>query len=111
MSMNAAEQLRHLLMDALPDAAVHIDVPAEAAGHWWIDARRGMQTIAVEWRPEQGFGVHFGPGGYGEGPDVVLQDVNETAERVVRFLRAPDVTDEALAAGESVAAGLSFQRR
>lgn len=87
--MNAAEELSTAISRALPDAAVSIDAPADAGGNWWIDVTRGDRTATVEWRPKQGFGVGLGPGGYGEGPEVVVPNVDTAARRVVDYLR-PD---------------------
>lgn len=90
MAMNAAEELSRQIRETLVDASVEIDAPTHGSGYWWIDARRGNLKAAIEWRPNQGFGVGFGAGGYGEGPDIVVSSVEEAAERVLQFLRSDD---------------------
>ena len=86
MDMNTAEELARAIRRALPDAVVSIDAPAKDSGHWWIDVRRGQLTATIEWRPKQGFGVGLGPGGYGEGPDVVVSTVDAAVGHVVEYL-------------------------
>lgn len=61
-----------------------------------FDAVRGDRKITIEWRPKQGFGVSFGAGGYGEGPEFVLTSVDDAADRIFRFLQSanePDSSD------------------
>ena len=84
--MNSAEELSDAIHRELADASVSIDRPEHAQGYWWIDVMRGDRKATVEWRPEQGFGVGLGPGGYGEGPDIVVSTVDEAARRVVDYL-------------------------
>jgi hypothetical protein len=86
MVMNAAEELSKAISRALPDASVTIDPPTHDSGYWWIDVERGQRKATVEWRPKQGFGVGLGPGGYGEGPDVVVSSVDAATRQVVDYL-------------------------
>lgn len=86
MAMNAAEELSNAINRALPDAVVSIDAPPRDNGFWWIDVKRGDRKATIEWRPKQGFGVGFGSGGYGEGPDLVVPTVDAAAAHVLEFL-------------------------
>jgi hypothetical protein len=86
MAMNAAEELSNAINRALPDAVVSIDAPTHDSGHWWIDVARGQRRATIEWRPKQGFGVGLGPGGYGEGPDLVVSTVDAAVAHVVDHL-------------------------
>lgn len=86
MAINAAEELSTAIGRALPDACVIIDAPTHESGHWWIDITRGDRKATVEWRPKQGFGVGLGPGGYGEGPDIVDSTVDAATRHVVNYL-------------------------
>jgi hypothetical protein len=90
MAMNAVEELSLRVQKAFPDASVEVDAPTHDTGHWWLDAKRGNRKITVEWRPKQGFGLGFGPGGYGEGPDLVVSSVDDATERILGFLRSTD---------------------
>ena len=84
--MNAAEQLSIAISRELPDAVVSIDAPAHETGHWWIDVTYQRRNATIEWRPKQGFGVGLGPGGYGEGPDLVVPTVDAAASHVTAYL-------------------------
>jgi len=93
--MNAAEELSNAISRALPDASVTIDPPTQETGYWWVDVQRGDRKATVEWRPKQGFGVGFGPGQYGEGPDEVVSSVDAATRRIVDYLsdRVPAALD------------------
>lgn len=55
-------------------------------GHWWIDLR-GRRHLAVEWRPERGFGLSDRPAShYGEGPSEVFVSPDRAARRVAQLL-------------------------
>jgi hypothetical protein len=86
MALNAAEELSTAISRALPDATVTIDAPAHETGQWWIDITREDQKATVEWRPKHGFGVGLGPGGYGEGPDIVVPTVDAAVRQVLEYL-------------------------
>lgn len=86
MAMNAAEELSNAISRALPDASVTIDAPTHESGYWWIDVERGDRKATVEWRPKQGFGVGLAPGGYGEGPDVVVSSVDAATRQIVDYM-------------------------
>jgi hypothetical protein len=99
MNANAAEELSTTIRRRLPDASVTIDAPAHERGHWWIDVTRGDLRASVEWRPERGFGVGLGPGGYGEGPDVIVPTVDAAARHVVEYLLSGSDERTAVVAG------------
>jgi hypothetical protein len=86
MAMNAAEDLSTAISRALPDAAVTIDPPAHDSGQWWIDVTRGDRKATIEWRPKQGFGIGFGVGGYGEGPDLIVSTIDAAVSHVVEYV-------------------------
>lgn len=80
------EQLRAELQRRLADAYIRIDAPGSAEGTWWVDVEHQGHSASVEWRPKVGFGVAGPHGGYGEGPDVVIQDAAAAADHVCRLL-------------------------
>lgn len=80
------EQLQAELQRRLTDASIRVDAPSSPEGTWWVDVERQGHTASVEWRPRVGFGVAGPDGGYGEGPDVVVDDAATAADHVVRLL-------------------------
>ncbi len=70
--------------------------PKSADGHWWLDATLEGHRISIEWSPRHGFGVSaVNDGrsiGYGEGHDETYETLEETADRVIRLLRAKEDT-------------------
>jgi len=82
----AIEQLRGELVSRIGDAVISVDAPSTITGSWWLDVTHSGHTATVEYRPNQGFGVSGPHGGYGEGPDVVVQSVSSAADQIVAFL-------------------------
>jgi hypothetical protein len=80
------EQLQTELQRRLADANIHVDAPSSPDGAWWVDIEREGNVASVEWRPRVGFGVAGPDGGYGEGPDVVVNDAVLAADHVARLL-------------------------
>lgn len=94
--MNAMEQVRERILAALPGAAAEIDQPADPLGNWMLDVRHGGRVVFVEWRPRRGrFGISaraaIGPF---DGPDELLDDADEAADRVVFLLQTGSETSE-----------------
>lgn len=90
------EQLQAELHRRLAGANIRVDAPTSPDGVWWIDVEREGHSASVEWRPKVGFGVAGPDGGYGEGPDVVVEDVETAADHVARLLErraGPNVQD------------------
>ncbi len=85
--------LADAIRDRFPDAAVEIDAPARAAGVWHVDVARGDQTIAVQWRAEDGFGISARPDvTYGERADELYPDQESVFARIVSLLLSRSVT-------------------
>lgn len=85
-NMTAIEQLRSEVTARMSDAVISVDAPSTVTGSWWLDVTHSGHTATVEYRPNQGFGVSAPHGGYGEGPDVVVQSVSSAADQIVAFL-------------------------
>jgi hypothetical protein len=80
------EQLQKELRRRLPDVNIRFDAPTAADGTWWLDIEWQGNVATVEWRPQVGFGVAGTDGGYGEGPDVVVNDADSAAEHVIELV-------------------------
>jgi hypothetical protein len=81
--MNDLESLSCRIQEALPDADVSVDVPADPAGRWFLDVRCGDRSMVIEWIPARGFGVSTSPGGYGEGPERLLRSTADVEREVL----------------------------
>ena len=86
--MNDLRHLCELIAARAPDAEIAIDEPLVPAGAWFADVSRHGQHVVVEWRPDRGFGVSQGGGGYGEGPDAVVATAAEALELVLKLIDA-----------------------
>jgi len=84
--MNQIEQLQRILGASIPGAAVRLDRPDAASGTWWLDVEWQGRSATIEWRPDYGFGVSGAGGAYGEGPDQVLEGVDDAADAVAAIL-------------------------
>ena len=80
------DSLKTLLSRILPNSSVAVDPPDRAEGNWWIDVRAGKRRLAVEYRPEKGFGIFHENAGYGEGPAEVYRTAELAARRVVQVM-------------------------
>jgi transcriptional regulator with XRE-family HTH domain len=88
--MNPIERLRDELAERLPDIAAEIDAPAEESGTWHLDVQPGGDRpwVAVEWRPDRGFGVSTpGPDDYGTKPDELYPNMKAALDRVVQLIQ------------------------
>lgn len=88
MEVNSIERLERRVLKELPKAKASLDRPVKPSGHWWLDLSLDDHRVAVEWRPKQGFGIHCSaePQPF-SGPEEVLENAREAAERVVELLR------------------------
>ncbi|HVR39357.1 MAG TPA: hypothetical protein VMU84_09690 [Thermoanaerobaculia bacterium] len=80
------DELQAQLKRRVAGVDIRVDAPASASGSWWIDVENDGVIASVEWRPNIGFGIAGPNGGYGEGADVVVDDVAKAADEVVRLL-------------------------
>jgi DNA-binding XRE family transcriptional regulator len=82
------ENLRRLIEETLPGAAVGVDAPSRPSGDWFVDIKHQGQSFAVEYRPGLGFGLSSTPSdGYGEGPDEFLPEEAILIDRLGRLVR------------------------
>lgn len=87
--MNAIQSLEERVRKRFPAAKTALDPAGKAGGPWFLDIDLGGHPVTVEWRPGKGFGVSSKrPGGYGEGPDEVLPDLDAASRRVIGLLLA-----------------------
>ena len=85
--MNPIEHLKKRLESRLPGITAVIDRPIDRKGPWHLDLSFKQREVAVEWRPDHGFGIGFRPAsGYGEGPDEVLEHAEKAEDRVLELL-------------------------
>jgi DNA-binding XRE family transcriptional regulator len=92
--MNSIEALKRDIELAVPAAEVKLRRPRKVDGHWWLDAAYGGHEVTVQWSPRRGFGVTASElgAGYGEGPEEVFEEREQTARRVVDLLEAREHT-------------------
>lgn len=64
---------------------IAVEIEETRGGHWWIDLR-GRRHLAVEWRPERGFGLAVQPTHYGEGPSEIYISSERAALRAIQIL-------------------------
>jgi hypothetical protein len=78
------ESLVRLIRKQVPGVVVSVDEPTRASGAWFIDVKKGKQSLTIEFRPKLGFGLSSTPSeGFGEGPDEFLAgcDATRSADR------------------------------
>jgi hypothetical protein len=84
------QRFREILKEALPESIVEADPPNPPATNWWFYVRRQRVAVAIEYRPEIGWGIFDADPGYGEGPTHVFANPEETLNALDRiFLRSP----------------------
>ena len=77
------ESLVRLIRKQVPGIVVSVDEPSRSSGAWFVDLKKGKQSLTVEYRPKLGFGLSSTPSeGFGEGPDEFQQDATLLVERV-----------------------------
>lgn len=81
-------QLQRDVQADAPDVLASIDgPPRDAGGVWWLDLAVGTKHINIEWSPLRGFGIHATEtGGYGGGPDEVIDDYADTLKTVRSYI-------------------------
>ncbi len=77
----------------MPGAAVRLDRPDTASRTWWLDVEWQGRSATIEGRPDCGFGVSGRGGGYGEGADQILDDVDDAADAVAAILEKRTATE------------------
>ncbi len=89
--MNEIQQLQRQVKEFCPQAYTHLDEPLRIDGHWFLDVSHDDTSIAIEWRPRQGYGLALKTGGrydgYGEGPDEILPDLPAITQRLKELLK------------------------
>ena len=92
MGLNEIQKLADLLRASAPDIQLDLDCPAEPGAPCWLDVAQHGRFVAVEWRPQRGFGVSLvntaddPRAGLFEGPDEVLGDLYVTRDRILALL-------------------------
>jgi hypothetical protein len=88
--MNSIEIFRDRVRSQFPSAELSIDAPLNPNGVWHLDIKLGEKDTVVEWKPSRGFGLctckNLGDHGFGEGPDVVHEDIDSAFEALVEIL-------------------------
>ena len=89
--MSEIEKLADLLRFSSSELDLRLDAAAESETAW-LDVECQGRVVAVEWRPQQGFGVSLLASsrdpleGLYEGPDEVLKDAYSARDRVLSLL-------------------------
>lgn len=89
--MSEIETLADLLRFSSSELGLRLDAAAEG-GTAWLDVERRGRVVAVEWRPQQGFGVSLLESsgdplaGLYEGPDEILADPYSARDRILSLL-------------------------
>jgi|GEM_PF-2274403 len=84
--MNEFEKLCRLIEARAHGAVVDVDASSSRTGSWWGDVSWLGNRAVVEWRPGNGFGVSTAAGAYGEGPDVVVETIDEALQQVMKLI-------------------------
>jgi hypothetical protein len=88
------ENLVRLIRKQVPGVVVSIDEPSPSSGAWFVDLKKGKQSLTVEYRPKLSFGLSSTPSeGFGEGPDEFQQDARLLVERVAGLFRTRTRTE------------------
>ena len=86
--MNPIYQLRKKLSEAFPNLPMSMDVPKDLqTGRYFLDLP--SHGIVIEWIDTRGFGVSLPEDSplYGEGPQNVFVDIDETFEFILNVLK------------------------
>lgn len=88
--MNPIQQLSDSVQRAIPGVWARIDAPSKPSGEWFLDLHHMGNTVVVQWREGEGFGISavLAQPGLGEGADEMEADPKRAAARVVDLLRA-----------------------
>jgi hypothetical protein len=88
--MSDLEQLAETVKRSFPDAELELTPPTRSGQAGWLDISKEGMSIAIEWRPEAGFGISVLPNadaeaslGLFDGPDEVFGSLMD-AERHLR---------------------------
>jgi hypothetical protein len=93
-TMNDIEILERDLRTRFPRSTVTIDAPSDTSGIWYVDIRGDHQTLIVQWKPHQGFGLSVARGAYGEGADEIYSTIAQVENRVAELLEVPTGANE-----------------
>ena len=96
------EVLQRSIAAELPTARINLDSPHLPNGSWFVDVEWNGALAFVEWRPSEGFGVSPESVGYGEGPDVVTDDVTAASTAAIEFLRSQHGFRDALIVADEI---------
>jgi hypothetical protein len=78
-----AERLR----EQAPEADVELHAPSGKGTVWWIDVTRCGHAVAIEWSPEDGFGISTPTeDDYGSAANEVYVGADEAVARAVQLL-------------------------
>jgi transcriptional regulator with XRE-family HTH domain len=95
--MNPIEELYQYLRNKHPRATSEITPPLHADGIWSIDITFAGKHLIVEWSPTTGFGISSASNeNFGEGPDEVLNSLEDAQKRVDQLLTTPERSSPAL---------------
>ena len=95
--MNPIEKLRENLNNKYPNATAEITRPLHAGGIWSLEIILGEKHLIIEWSPTTSFGISSASDeNFGEGPDEVLESLQDAQKRIDQLLTTPERTSPAL---------------
>jgi DNA-binding XRE family transcriptional regulator len=81
------QRFRKLVFANVPGLKTVLDAPRDPAGYWFIDLRNGKTTLTIEYRPDEGFGIHRDGSAFGEHPQEFYRRPELAARRAIQLLR------------------------
>ena len=86
--MNHIQRLQQWIEEHFPGLHADLDAPGDPEGEWWLDLEREGRRVTVQWRPDRGFGLSASlfEAGYGEGPDEVVETLEQAKTRLSELL-------------------------
>jgi transcriptional regulator with XRE-family HTH domain len=95
--MNPIEMLYHYIQNKHPHAGGEITTPLHPDGIWSLDIMLPEKHLIVEWSAKTCFGISSASDeNFAEGPDEIVESLEEAQKRVDQLLTTPEHTSPAL---------------
>ncbi len=87
--MTLLNQLEVLIHKAFPTAQIEVSEPASPDGFGFLDISLKGSSITVQWQQPNLFGVSTPEEhGYGEKPDEIYYNIEQTVDRIIHLLQS-----------------------
>jgi transcriptional regulator with XRE-family HTH domain len=91
--MNPLELLRDYILRTHPSATAHLTPPFRDEGMWSLDVNARDKELSIQWGANTGFGLStVSNETFGEGPDEVLESLEDAQHRIDRLLTTRERT-------------------